>query len=818
MLLLICNVTTFSPDKLVNEIGNVAIVHNPDMTINNVVSEDYIVKPEFDVNNTNYFLVRWESGYFPSPINNCGNGVCALAGGACYCDVTVVESRVFNATPATAAEVVKSLFIGSVRPDLNASGYYTSGLVGTSEVQVYHRIGGSPFDMSTIFGIVIKGKTMYFKNMKSTVVIKDSSGRRRFQFRNPPHFLSFIIPDIRDAEYETDAVLDHYFYHDNVAPFLAMRIIQRFGISNPSPRYVGQVARAFTEGSYMISEMTFGDSKYGSLSALLAATLLDPEARSVVLDVDPSTGSIREPMIKLIAFLRAMIFKTLDDVKEVTFQNLQNRIGQMPHSIPNVFSYFQPDYASGKIKSASLFGPETQVLTSPTIVGFVNGMFSLVDLGLTNCYGGFGERTTWWCEGYNKDSYQEKYSRGFLGYSPVGVTPSDVTDELALLLTGGRLSSASRNLIKESDGLETALKLIVTTPEFHSTRVVTPLKLRPNMIIPAPSGAPYKAVVFVNLEGGMDSYNVLMPHSGCSGTDLYAQYAEIRGELALLKSDLLQIDASTSAQPCSTFGLHPNLGVIQQLYNDGDLAFLANTGVLQQYVTKDNWWKKTSRTSLFAHNTQQDEINYVDILAAQAGRGVLGRMIDILKKKGFKTGSMSISGIANALVSNLSALFVLDPYNYEKVNPIPWAKDIVGRIKQLNNANQLGSSLFGDAWSNLLIQALGENKLLFDAITSTTLNAVFPDTFLAQELKVVAKMIKTKDVRGSDRDTFYVDLGGFDTHSDMITSLASRMTQINGALASFVTEMKSQGRWDDVVVVFVSEFARTLTPNTSQGR
>jgi hypothetical protein len=118
-------------------------------------------------------------------------------------------------------------------------------------------------------------------------------------------------------------------------------------------------------------------------------------------------------------------------------------------------------------------------------------MFSLVDLGLSNCYGGFGETTSWWCAGYNDQNWNsDKYSQGFLGFSPVGVTPSDVVDELAMLLTEGRLSAASHNLIRESDGKEAALKLIVATLEFHSTRVVTPLKMRPNMVIPQPSDTP----------------------------------------------------------------------------------------------------------------------------------------------------------------------------------------------------------------------------------------------------------------------------------------------------------------------------------------
>ena len=73
-------------------------------------------------------------------------------------------------------------------------------------------------------------------------------------------------------------------------------------------------------------------------------------------------------------------------------------------------------------------------------------------------------------------------------------------------------------------------------------------------------------------------------------------------------------------------------------------------------------------------------------------------------------------------------------------------------------------------------------------------------------------------VRGVDRDVFYVEQDGFDTHANMQSVLNDRVDEINDALGSFVVEMKAQGRWNDVVVVFVSEFARTLIPNTSSGR
>ena len=39
--------------------------------------------------------------------------------------------------------------------------------------------------------------------------------------------------------------------------------------------------------------------KYGDLGATVAAILLEPEARSVMLDYDPTFGRLREPLLKV---------------------------------------------------------------------------------------------------------------------------------------------------------------------------------------------------------------------------------------------------------------------------------------------------------------------------------------------------------------------------------------------------------------------------------------------------------------------------------------------------------------------------------------
>ena len=611
---------------------------------------------DYDVTNGNFFPVTWQGGSFPSPSNSCGGGVCTLQNGVCLCNLTVVDSAVFSVRPSV-SDIAMTLSIGSVAPSWFGSSYVLSESV--NGVDVYQPNASSAYTINTIFGLTVDGETKFFKNMRSSAMI--GSGNITFSARNPPHFMNFIVPDTRDVMYETDAVLDHYFYHPNVAPFISRRIIQRFGISNPSPRYISQAATSFAKGTYTSQGFTFGDGKYGNLGAMLAAIVLDREARSAVLESDPTFGSLREPMIKLMAFLRAMKYKSRAVVKELSLLDLSNTIGQMPHESPNVFSFFLPDYTPpGSIKDASLVGPEAQVHTTPTFVGFLNGIISMVDLGLTQCYGGFGELTMLWCGWYQDQvNYNSSlYSEGQLTYTPSSLDTQAIVDELALLLTSGRLSSTYRkslfdiivNASNLSTGIKTAQKMIAASPAFHATNLVQPLLAeKTDMQVPTPSEKSYKAVVYVMLGGGLDSYNILMPNSECSGTggkDLYLDYKTVRGELALKNNAMLPINATSSVQPCKMFGIHPSMTVVQQLYNLQDLIFLANVGVLQEYVNKTNWGLKTTKTQLFAHNVQSDEVAYVDIFRQAAGFGVCGRMVDTIGSMGYRAGSSSVSGVA----------------------------------------------------------------------------------------------------------------------------------------------------------------------------
>jgi len=816
--------------------GSVAIAHNPDGT------SDSHVELRFQRTSPNFFYVNWD-GDFPSPSNNCGNGLCESNGDECMCRVTVVEDVVWTQPEqvlTTAEGVLSRLSIGSLSPDRYNTRKFDDPIVKTGGIVKIFNNAGTSMNADTIIEVNMGNERKYLRNIRSTVYVQNKDGTRSdYSFRNPPHFIGFVDQDKRDAQYETDAVLEHYLYHKNTAPFLAIRFIQRFGISNPSPGYIKRVATAFINGLYQWggTKYEFGKGEYGDLEATVAAILLDREARTVLLNEDPTYGSMKEPLLKLIGVMRSMEFKPNPKRPEVLLLGAVQKIGQMAYKIPSVFSFFHPEYApQGPVSAASLVAPEAQLYLTPQIIGLLNGVFSMVKYGLSECYGGFGNKTPRKCKQFKEGDYGK--ALGELKFSPSSSNPNDIVDELSTLLTAGRLSAESRQIIEDayihsSDdgaGLRLAQQLILTTAEFHTTNLVQ-RSHEPRGDTTAPSQAPivsehsdsYKAIIFLMLQGGCDSYNMLVPHSECvvdsHEKDMYQEYLDVRGNVAIPKAPDLVIEANNSLQVCRKFFLHPNLSFLKILYDERDMLFLANTGILTEPVTKDDWKYKT-QSMLFAHNFQQRNVQQVDPLNKSWNTGVLGRMTDVLTRNGYTAGSTSISNEAHVLVgtNGLSpAINFLDEDGADPFNQNPSSDDMMSTIKDLNNATVPTSGLFAETWSEKLYASIKQNKALNTALQSSSITETFPSTKLGKQLEMVSRMIEVHEERNKNRDVFFVSLGGFDTHSDIEDTLIEKFTEINDAIQSFVTEMKHQQKWDNVVMIEASDFGRTLTPNSKDG-
>merc|ERR1719330_583256 len=192
-------------------------------------------------------------------------------------------------------------------------------------------------------------------------------------------------------------------------------------------------------------------------------------------------------------------------------------------------------------------------------------------------------------------------------------------------------------------------------------------------------------------------------------------------------------------------------------------------------------------------------------------------MADMLGLNGYSPGTVAVSQGAPALVSNNYPLVMVNPAGYGKFNPISWEQVDVNVVKGMNKVTGIGSNVISEVWAEKIFQALNENGILYSELSGASLSNTFPTDKLGQQMSSIAKLIKTRGARKTDRDLFYAEISGFDTHGSQEGALSTLLKEINGALNAFVKEMKSQQLWDDVAVVFVSEFGRTLRANTGNG-
>ncbi len=235
-----------------------------------------------DASNTNgvtYIAIPWardaitKEELFPSLVSNkCDNNACKkMSDETCLCDTAVSETAVYTEWPSSKEDVLAKLKVGFFPLDMFDNGSFI--LIGEQNgIKAYKRSGatGDDFTVDTIFELTDEiRRTMYLRNTKSLVKIGTS-----YEIRNPVSFMDVVDPEVRDAYYEVDALLDHLVRHPNVPPLLSNKLIQYFGISNPSPRYAETVANAFSSGAYTwtdgSSNIAFGTGQYGNLEATAA--------------------------------------------------------------------------------------------------------------------------------------------------------------------------------------------------------------------------------------------------------------------------------------------------------------------------------------------------------------------------------------------------------------------------------------------------------------------------------------------------------------------------------------------------------------------
>lgn len=322
----------------------------------------------------------------------------------------------------------------------------------------------------------------------------------------------------------------------------------------------------------------------------------------------------------------------------------------------------------------------------------------------------------------------------------------------------------------------------------------------------------YKALVCVFLFGGCDSYNLLVPRDNAH----YNPYAATRTNLAIPQSHLLPITPLTNDG--SQYGLHPSCPELQTLFGAGKLAFVANVGTLSHPLTMAQYQNDSvpKPPQLFSHYDQQFQW-MTSIPDSNQGYGWAGRTAELLHSL---NGSSALSMNITLLGANTWQVGpTVAPYSMGTGGPAGltgfWGQQGQRRMVSFQQLlNRQTPNLFEKTFADTQKRAMDIYNLLDTTLTAETpLATVFPNSYLGDQLAMIARMIGIRSALGVHRQVFFCGVGGFDSHNTQNQDQPGLFADVSQSLAAFQAAMVELGT-DNMVTTFTnSDFARTLTSN-----
>jgi uncharacterized protein (DUF1501 family) len=302
--------------------------------------------------------------------------------------------------------------------------------------------------------------------------------------------------------------------------------------------------------------------------------------------------------------------------------------------------------------------------------------------------------------------------------------------------------------------------------------------------LPGLPGSADRCLVVVNLAGGNDGLNCVVPHGD-------EQYYRVRPGLAIARGDVLAIDAHV--------GLNPGMRTLKTLYDKGMVAIVQGVG----YPNPDH---SHFRSTEIWQTAAPDRYEHT---------GWLGRYFDdaSLSRDNLFKGVAVSKVLPELLVSDrtdIPAIPALNQYamaadRNAAASKAFWAET---RDRQLP---------FDSPYLAHVMEIEGNaqrsSEELPRLVAGYTTKASYPATPLGRSLALAAQIV------GSNLGTkaIYVEHGSFDTHVNQVAIQNRLLAQFSDAIGAFYEDLAAHGNDRRVLTLTFSEFGRRIEENGSRG-
>ena len=338
----------------------------------------------------------------------------------------------------------------------------------------------------------------------------------------------------------------------------------------------------------------------------------------------------------------------------------------------------------------------------------------------------------------------------------------------------------------------------------------------------AATAGDYKALVCVFLYGGNDYANTLVPYDLGS----YTAYQQMRPGFAYGRASLDATALVSATAPVDSAGLAheyalaPELSPLLPIFNAGNMAVMLNVGTLVQPTSKQQYLNRSVKLppKLFSHNDQQSVWQSSSPEGATSGWG--GRIGDLFESGNGNATFTCVNVSGNAVfMSGKSAV----QYQVSSTGSVPLAGmksplfgSAAASAALATLVSQPRAHVLENEYTRVTKRSIDADSILTGALASAPALATpfAAGNSLASQLNMVARMISAAPRLGTKRQVFFVSMGGFDTHDNLMGTHPGLLSNLASALASFQAATLELGVSDSVTTFTASDFGRTMAGNS----
>ena len=289
-----------------------------------------------------------------------------------------------------------------------------------------------------------------------------------------------------------------------------------------------------------------------------------------------------------------------------------------------------------------------------------------------------------------------------------------------------------------------------------------------------------KALVLLQLSGGNDGLNTVIPLDN----DIYYRG---RPRIGIPKQRTLGLTGEA--------GLHPALTSLKTFYDEGSLGILNSVG----YPNPDR-----------SHFRSMDIWQTASASNEYLSTGWLGRYLDAQCKGCDKpTQALEIDDVLSLSLkgSRVKGIAFRDPRRLYNTSRNGYYKDLVAAHVYPQTEEPV------DYLYKTMAETVSSADYIFRESGLHAAAGTYPKTEIGKSLQTIASLVF------SDINTtvYYLSHGSFDTHVNQEGQQQRLFTELNEAIGAFVADLKSNGRFQDVLLMTFSEFGRRVAQNASGG-